>query len=52
MDRVAEGSEMYQVAPLLNYIQDGEVGNSCLPFVSMNRLKVAIVGLIVGLNSS
>ena len=33
-------------------VQDGELGNSCLPFLSMNRLMCAIIGLIVSLNIS
>ena len=58
--RVLRSTELH-VAPSLNslhrsfsllIVQDGELGNSCLPFLSINRLMSAIVGLIVSLNSS
>ena len=63
MDREAEGSEKYRatcstfvkfsnLSFSLLLVQDGESGNSCLPFLSMNRLMSAIVGLIVTLDSS
>ena len=54
MDRVTECSEKYVDCALAKFssrsfslllIQDGEVGNSCLPFPSMKRLKSAIPGL-------
>ena len=63
MDREAEGSEKYQATCSafvkfsnrrfsLLLVQDSEFGNSCLPFLSMNRLRSSIIGPIVTLNSS
>ena len=60
MDRVTECSEKYRdsqkyrdstLAKFSNrsfsllLVQEGEVGNTCLPFPLMNRLKSAISGL-------
>ena len=63
MDREAEGSENYRATCStfvkfsnrsfsLLLVQDGVLGKSCLPFLSINCLMSAIVGLIVSLNSS